>query len=63
MIEKIKKIRRKTGAFYSVMVICAISSFRFEMSWPLAAVISGCFLVYCGSVSAEKILLKYLDKK
>jgi hypothetical protein len=62
MNDKYKSARRKTWAFYTVQLICALSAYKAGIiSWPLAALSGGCFLVYVGAVSAEKVLLRYFD--
>lgn len=61
--KETKSLRRKTWAFYCVQAVCALAAFKTGITWPLAALSGGVFLVYVGAISAEKILLKWLDKK
>ena len=62
--DRIQKIRRKMWAFNIVQfVICAPAAWRHGVSWPLAALSGGTFLVFTGAISTEKILLKWIDKR
>jgi len=62
-MNEYKPIRRKTWAFYTVQLICAICAYSKGITWPCAALSGGTFLVYVGAISTEKILLKWLDKR
>jgi membrane protein required for beta-lactamase induction len=55
-----KPARRKTWAFFSSLLICTVSAFRFRMDWPLACLIGFIFAVYIGAISTEKILLAWI---
>jgi membrane protein required for beta-lactamase induction len=57
-----KPARRKTWAFFSALIVCAVSAFRFSMDWPLACLIGFLFMLFVGAISTEKILLAWINR-
>jgi hypothetical protein len=62
IMNEYKPVRRKTWAFYSVQLICAIAAYKSGITWACAALSGGAFLVYVGAISTEKILLTWLNR-
>ena len=62
MNETQKRLHRKLWAFYVILLtVCLPSSIRFEMNWPLAALIGGLFLFLCASIVTEKWIYRKFE--
>jgi hypothetical protein len=63
LIRKMSQYRRKMTGFFSICAIAIVSVWKHGINWPTAGLLFGAFLVLCGSISTEKLVMKWLEKR